>query len=277
MVSNIHQVDRDNPTPLYEQIRLILRQQILSGEYSPGDQLPSGAELCNVFKVSRITVTRSLNELERSGLIQRIQGKGSLVVNRQVAGSFEKITGFSENLRRQGHVPGTRMLGIELVEGDFQLKHTFNLPIHTPEKFFKIRRLRLVDQTPAVILTTYVRKELGIRMQAYDLASASFYRLYEEILGKRIIRNEASVSPVLATAEEIELLRVKPGSAHLFFRGLSFVEGEIPVELAMGVYHGDIFQFAANIYRTREEVTGTEMQMVLSNQTQETEDSIWRR
>ncbi len=57
--------------PLYLQLIQILRTQIRSGEYKPGDLLPTEEALGRAFGVSRITVREALRGLTADGLIIR--------------------------------------------------------------------------------------------------------------------------------------------------------------------------------------------------------------
>ena len=66
--------------PLYQMIYDDLYMKIQSGEYREGDVLPTEFELCEIYKVSRITATRALNELKMRGLIERKKKKGSVVL-----------------------------------------------------------------------------------------------------------------------------------------------------------------------------------------------------
>jgi len=63
----------------FETIAADIADKIAGGTYAAGDRLPTMSELCDAFGVSRITVKRALDELERAGLIARKQGKGTFV------------------------------------------------------------------------------------------------------------------------------------------------------------------------------------------------------
>lgn len=65
--------------PLYKKIYFDLEKAILAGTYPPGSQLPTEMELSENYQVSRITSKRALTELEQSGFIFRMRGKGSFV------------------------------------------------------------------------------------------------------------------------------------------------------------------------------------------------------
>ncbi|HEX4998234.1 MAG TPA: GntR family transcriptional regulator, partial [Terriglobia bacterium] len=67
------------PSPKYQLIRQSLADAIASGEYQPGQRLPSESELVKAFAASRPTVNRALRELQLSGVIERRAGSGSYV------------------------------------------------------------------------------------------------------------------------------------------------------------------------------------------------------
>ncbi|HMQ22643.1 MAG TPA: GntR family transcriptional regulator [Planctomycetota bacterium] len=71
-----------DPRPMYQQIIDQITTRILAGDWSPSQALPSIRELAASSGVSVITVKRAYEELERAGLIQTRQGKGSVVTER---------------------------------------------------------------------------------------------------------------------------------------------------------------------------------------------------
>ncbi len=91
-------IDRNSAIPLYYQLKLFLKRQIESGELAPGDQLPTEAELCDRFSISRAPVRQAMAELARDGLIYRRAGAGSFVAPAAAAALMERTT-----LRVQAH------------------------------------------------------------------------------------------------------------------------------------------------------------------------------
>ena len=69
----------DDPKPKYQQIVAFLNSAIASGEYQPGQKLPSEADLVERFSTSRLTVQRALKELQHQNLIERRAGSGTYV------------------------------------------------------------------------------------------------------------------------------------------------------------------------------------------------------
>ena len=65
--------------PKYVQIQNYILQKIESGEYTAGDKIPSEIELARQFDVSRLTVNTAVKELANSGIVERVQGKGTFI------------------------------------------------------------------------------------------------------------------------------------------------------------------------------------------------------
>src|SRR4029077_13524263 len=65
--------------PLYEQIKILLTQSLVAGEWKPGESIPSEMELAARFRVSQGTVRKAIDELAAENLVVRRQGKGTFV------------------------------------------------------------------------------------------------------------------------------------------------------------------------------------------------------
>jgi DNA-binding GntR family transcriptional regulator len=74
-----YQLDRHSFVPLYYQLQEVLKEQIESGKWQPGDAMPSEPELAQAFGVSRVVVRQALAILEDDHQILRIRGRGTFV------------------------------------------------------------------------------------------------------------------------------------------------------------------------------------------------------
>jgi DNA-binding LacI/PurR family transcriptional regulator len=96
-------LDRLMGEPLHLQLRRIVEDRIVSGEWKPGEVMPSERELCNSFGVSSITARRALRDLVAAGVIIRRPGIGSFVASRERSSRIVLlIFGFSEDARSGG-------------------------------------------------------------------------------------------------------------------------------------------------------------------------------
>ena len=91
----------------YAQLRSALALEIHNGGYAPGDFLPSEPQLAQRFSISRSTVRQALFSLEQDGLVERLPGKGTVVVDRDQGGQNTKLAAFAIVLPeiQTGHYP----------------------------------------------------------------------------------------------------------------------------------------------------------------------------
>lgn len=97
-------------TPAYLQVKAFVQQHISSGQWRPGDPVPSEATLMQQFGISRMTVNRALRELTASGLVTRKQGSGTYVAELHRIASNLTIRDIQEEVVERGHVHGARVL-----------------------------------------------------------------------------------------------------------------------------------------------------------------------
>jgi len=73
----------NSESPIYEQIKQQIKENVLKGYVSPGEHLPSMRELAKDLKVSLITTKRAYEDLEKDGFVTTIRGKGTFVKEQQ--------------------------------------------------------------------------------------------------------------------------------------------------------------------------------------------------
>ena len=72
-------ISNSSSTPIYEQIKIQIINQIMSGELNEGDIIPSIRSLALDIKISVMTVKKAYDEVEEEGYIKSVQGKGTFV------------------------------------------------------------------------------------------------------------------------------------------------------------------------------------------------------
>ena len=72
-------ISNADPRPIYEQITSQIKNLIITGALKSGEALPSMRFLAKELRISVITTKRAYEELERSGFIETVAGKGSFV------------------------------------------------------------------------------------------------------------------------------------------------------------------------------------------------------
>lgn len=101
--------EQARPSVLYAQVEALIREEIVRENLQPGARLPTEAELCKRFNVSRSTIRQSLNRLEMDGLITRTRGKGTFVKR---TGLAKSMPSGSTMTRHERAASNHKMLGL---------------------------------------------------------------------------------------------------------------------------------------------------------------------
>lgn len=237
----------NKPSPLYLQLKDLIKQEIQNGILKPNDRLPSENELCKLYNVSRITVRQALAELVNEGLVYRSHGKGTFVANPRVEQELVTVTPFDETLRRKGIKPSTVFLSHNLLPADFNLATLLAIPLET--NTVHLRLLGLGDGEPLVLYNSYFPESIGSQMVelARDKArkgkSFSTYDLYNEISGVTPSMLTQSFEAIVADKEVAKMLDVKPAHPLLQVTTVVYtVEGR-PTEYRIAAYRGEKYRF----------------------------------
>lgn len=116
---------------------------------APGETLPSDAELCKEFGVSRMTARNAVHSLTQEGLILRVPGRGSFVGNPPTHRRANSLLSFSSEMRRRGRVPSSQLLTRALRLASRE--EADRLQLKDGEKLVVIKRIRLADGKPIAV------------------------------------------------------------------------------------------------------------------------------
>jgi len=199
-----------SPVPLYDQVREALQERIRSGEWRPGDRLPTIRELCLQYGVSRVTILQALDALTRAGLIGRRQGKGIFVTRPKIEQGPIALTSFTEDMERRGQVPATRVLELGRIPAPAHVAERLGLTVGQPVVL--LRRLRLADGEPLALMTSHLPDHLFPGLADRTGPIDSLYRLLQEQYGVTPTTAIESYEPARLGAAEARLLGVRTGA-----------------------------------------------------------------
>ena len=113
-------INRESPISLYYQVKQSLLMRIQQQEWGDGDmrQIPSEGQLCGEYGVSRVTVRRALAELENEGFIKKKVGVGTFVAASKLEMYLDAVSGFAQQMARQGYLPSTKVIECKPIKGD---------------------------------------------------------------------------------------------------------------------------------------------------------------
>lgn len=122
-------MDRENSlTPLYMQLREIIRYKIESGEYAPCMVLPSENDMVDEYAVTRQTVRNAVDTLIQEGLLRRVPGKGVYVVAGALDRDLEVLQGFTQTMLDRNVTPSIRVLKRQIRSAGEKIRHDVRDP-----------------------------------------------------------------------------------------------------------------------------------------------------
>ncbi|MHC5227295.1 GntR family transcriptional regulator [Enterococcus sp. LJL99] len=139
--------------PKYEQIKQDLLSQIKQHHFVPGDKFYSESDIKKKYDVSSITAVKALNQLTNAGYLYRIQGKGTFVSKSKVAQNVK----FSDI---ENHPMNTENVAVISVTEENDADILKELGLLKTDSYYKIVRVRYVDDTPFLVHMTHLPKKM---------------------------------------------------------------------------------------------------------------------
>jgi GntR family transcriptional regulator len=230
---------------LYAQIKEILFERIQNAEWQPGLCIPTEAELCEAYKVSRITIRRALSELVAEGYLERISGRGTFVSQPPINQSLKQLTSFTEDMQRRGQRPGGAVLDFQRIPADTDVAPKLN--IGAGEQIILLKRIRLANDEPIAIETAHLPAKYFDGLERDALEGQSLYKIMREKFGVVPTRAVQQITASACPEHEASLLYVSKKSPVLHIFRTTFDQSERIIELVESFYRGDKYVFQAEL------------------------------
>ncbi|ROZ72452.1 histidine utilization repressor [Ramlibacter sp. WS9] len=228
-----------NDVPAYEQVKAWIRQHIASGQWKPGDPVPSEAALMQQFGISRMTVNRALRELAAEGLVTRVQGSGTRVAQLHRISSRLTIRDIHEEVVERGHTHTTRVLSAEREKANGDL--AVSLGLRPGASVFHTVLVHMENGVPIQFEDRYVNPAAapGYLDTDFTQTSPTLHLLENAPLTEA----SYSIEACLPTAQEAKELGIKRAEPCLVMMRRT-VSGAHVASVARLIYPGTRYSFA---------------------------------
>lgn len=234
-------------TNIADEVSKWLIEAIRSGQYRPGDRLPSVEDLAAKLDVGRSSVREALRHLQALGWVTLRQGKGTFVSppKLQIGSS---LSSFSESVQAKGMQPGGVILRREVIPAPEAIAHELQIDVHEPVNL--LVRLRLANGEPVAHETSYTPCSLfpDLLDQPWTV-STSLYQLLSEKYGVTLLYAVHKVHPVQVDDILSPLLHLPVGTLAIRLQSTLHNQDQRPIETAFDVYHPDRYQYTVVLRR----------------------------
>jgi len=236
------------PTPLYHQLKNILKSKILSHEFKGQEQLPSEAELCVEYNVSRATVRQALSELTKEGYVYRERGKGTFVTNAAGLRNLS-LEGTIENLIASGRGSKIKLLDYKEIVPPPPIAKT--LQLEKNQNVFQIEVIRSIPKGPFGYSLIYVPPRLGKTISRKELdESTEMITFIEQKSQTRAHRANQTIDVGLADQWVAKNLSIPPNSPVIIIERDYYEKGGAPMFVTITHFRPDLYKYRIELTRT---------------------------
>ena len=233
-------------TPLYYQLALQIKENIEKGVWRKGDPIPSERELIKLYNVSRITVRNAIDELVKQGKLEKIQGKGTYVIEQSIVQNLGNLYSFSKEMEQQGKISRTKLLSIQIQPCNYKIAKKLN--INEDDEIICIERLRCADELPVMVERSYFKKDKYEFLMHVDFSRKSLYKTLENEYGIVINKVIESFSACMLTEDECNKLGYHHNQYGLLVKRTSFHNNEV-ICYSTTVASGNTFEFTIQLQK----------------------------
>ena len=233
-------IDKNSPIPVYFQLKNEIALKISEGVWKPGECIASERELCDIYKVSRMTIRQAIGELVQEGLLLRIKGKGTFVCEEPI--KQQDMMSFTEIIKKTGKDLKSEVVEFELINSPEE----YGI-ILKKEELYKIKRKRIVDNKCIALETVYIPTEycgdIDIKM-----LNGSLFKILEE-RGYIVDYSKSSIASIIMNEELKNIFGVDNEIPLLKIISKTYDRSDKMIFIEEAIYRSDKFLLQVNISR----------------------------
>jgi GntR family transcriptional regulator len=233
----------------YELIAKQLGERITSGKVSVGDALPTEAQLCKKYGVSRYTAREALRRLRDAGLITRRPRAGTTVASAHARSVLSLPVSSAGDLFRYASDTRFQIERRERIKASG--KDLAVLECRRGQEWVKLSGIRTAPGVarPVCLITVYLNMALAGLEKRLPRSSGAIYPQVEKALGVRIAWVGQRIEAVPLEAAEGERLRSKPDAWGLRVRRCYYDANERLLEVSDSLHDAERFAYEMRLRR----------------------------
>ena len=232
-------------SPLYQQIKGLILQSLLGGEWKPGEVIPSEMDLATRFRVSQGTVRKAVDELAAENLLVRRQGKGTFVAThaeQHVQYRFLKLVPDEGDTDSEG--PAQReIIDCKRLRANSDVAKSLGL--RTGDSVLQVRRVLSFGGRPTILEDLWLPGGpfKGLTAERLSDYHGPMYALFETEFGVRMVRASEKIRAIMPNAEQSLLLKTDQKTPLLSVERIAYTYNDAPMDMRRGLYLTDTHHY----------------------------------
>ena len=231
-------------SPLYYQLAEIIINDIKEKNLQENDRILTEREYCEKYNLSRSTVRQAIAYLEKKGYIYKVQGCGAVVSSRVMKQKLLKFYSFTEEAKKQGKTPSSKILSFKEKKADEKICKELN--INRDDKVYELQRLRLADDEVVMYEKTYLLEKKMQGLSKNILLENPLYDILQNRYNISFTKATERFSVLLADEKIAEILTIPQGSPIIRLQRWTYAGMEI-IEYTVSLVRGDRFEFEVEL------------------------------
>jgi len=226
--------------PLWAQLEGDLRARLEAGDFA--ESFPTDLELTETYGVSRHTVREAVRHLNKTGVLRRERGRGTVVNRAEFEQSLGTLYSLFQSVESAGVEQTSEMLRCEVVTDTVAASH---LGLDEDIDLVLLERLRLAGGVPLAVDRAWMAYEIAAPLLDVDWAHTALYA--ELATAGAPVPNQGweRLTPIVPTAADRGRLGLRNTDAAFFLERLG-CRDDVPIEWRTTIIRGDRYRFVTD-------------------------------
>lgn len=229
-----------------DKLREDIEEYMETNHLKAGDRLPSERMLAQMFEANRVTLRKALQQMSGEGKIYSIPGQGTFIAQPKF---FEDAAGsisFSGAWNQEGHRVTNKLIQFSMTDSNLKTSQLLGVPLAS--KVYELRRLRLIDDIPISIETSYLLEETCPGLIRFDFSrNRALYQTLKEEYGIEIIQQQQNIRAAKLRPDEADLLCADPEASAFYISAVGVAKDGRPMERSLSITRADRYGISYHV------------------------------
>ncbi len=236
----LHPLDRNSPMPLWAQLEAELKRRLEADEFA--ESFPTDHELTEAYQVSRHTVREAVRHLNKTGVLKRERGRGTVVNRAEFEQSLGTLYSLFQSVESTGVAQTSQILSLDVVVDSIAASH---LQVPDDTKLVLVERLRLAAEAPLAVDRAWLPHAIAEPLLDVDWTHTALYTELANAGAPVPNQGWERLTPIVPAPADRAKLGLRKTDAAFFLERLGSRDGQL-IEWRTTIIRGDRYRFVTD-------------------------------